>query len=102
MTAPTCPNHGTPMSPPKGKGFSWYCPQKMPDGSWCPYKVKAEKQAPAPGPAQIVAPGASQGPPSDEAVRLRICEALLKGGAGTPDEVLYHAKAFFEWVKEGK
>jgi hypothetical protein len=32
-TTPQCPTHG-PMKPStKGKG--WYCPVKLPDGSWC-------------------------------------------------------------------
>lgn len=105
MTPPTCPTHGTPLSPPKGKGFSWYCAKKMPDGSWCPYKVKAQSEASTPSQAPIAQPGASQGPQtlSDEAIRLRIWESMAKlfTGSGLPDEAVHHARKAYEWIKNG-
>jgi hypothetical protein len=30
---PQCPTHGPKKPSTKGKG--WYCPHKLPDGSWC-------------------------------------------------------------------
>lgn len=100
-TSPICPTHGKPLR--AGKKGGWFCTSKMPDGSWCPFKSSGQNPPPIP---QHVPPGAtapSQGPSTttDEAIRLRLCEALMKGGAA-PDDALFHAKAMFEWVKEGK
>ncbi|MCC6192280.1 MAG: hypothetical protein IT318_24880 [Anaerolineales bacterium] len=37
--APMCAIHKTPMKKRKGQnGSFWSCPQKLDDGSWCPYK----------------------------------------------------------------
>jgi len=32
-TTPQCPKHGVMKPSTKGKGF--YCPHKLPNGSWC-------------------------------------------------------------------
>jgi|SRR5579859_436571 len=38
---PLCAIHHTPMAKRQGKnGSFWSCPQKLEDGSWCPYKPK--------------------------------------------------------------
>jgi len=35
-STPPCPTHGTVKKSSKGKGY--YCPHKLEDGTWCPYK----------------------------------------------------------------
>lgn len=99
--APQCPTHLKPLRP--GKKGGWFCASKMPDGSWCPYRDSGRNPAPIPQHVPPAQPGATLAGSghSDEAIRLRLCEALMKGGAA-PDDALFHAKAMFEWVKEGK
>lgn len=36
---PECPEHG-PMRKSDKPGGGWYCPNKLPNGKWCPQKVK--------------------------------------------------------------
>lgn len=75
MTAPTCPTHQKVMRPGQG-GF--FCPSKMPDGSWCTYKVKPE-------PAAEPATNHGTAPASGDALAvasLSFAAALFRG-AGT-------------------
>ena len=37
-TPPQCPTHGA--AKPSTKGQGWYCPHKLADGAWCPWKSK--------------------------------------------------------------
>lgn len=41
---PICSQHGTPMR--AGKNGGWFCPTKLPDGSWC--KARSAKPEPVP------------------------------------------------------
>lgn len=43
---PTCTTHQKPMRP--GRGGGYFCATKMPDGSWCQYKLTADEAASLP------------------------------------------------------
>jgi len=42
MTVPNCPVHKEPMR--SGKSGAFFCPKKMPDGSWCAQKIAPPKE----------------------------------------------------------
>jgi hypothetical protein len=41
MDAPICPVHHNPM---RNNGRGWFCPKKMPDGTWCKQRPEAPPQ----------------------------------------------------------
>lgn len=99
---PICPTHQKTMR--LGKGGKYFCPSKMPDESWCPFKAEGP---PAPAPASA-GNGESVGRISPEwrgdalaAASLSFAAALFRGaGPEMADDALLVAKKAFQTMRE--
>lgn len=95
MSVPMCPVHNVALKPSqKGEGF--FCPKKLPDGSWC--KEKGAAPAPAPPQSATVAPGASS------QVMLVLGALQFAGavyqGTGSAEEAITLANQIYEGWRE--
>ena len=57
MTTPNCPTHATPMNVGQKGGF--YCPKKMPDGTYCKERIAAPAPQGNAAAAAVAAPAAT-------------------------------------------
>ena len=57
MSVPTCPIHNSPLKQGRNGGF--FCPKKLPDGSWCPSKQSGSVAAAPAAVAPTPQPGAT-------------------------------------------
>ena len=81
---PTCPVHGSPMK--MGKFGGYFCPRKMPDGTYCSAKASADTSFTPP--ATPAAPQASKDAPvasSDHLLVLGALDFAAKVYQGTSD-----------------
>lgn len=79
-----------------GKGGGWFCPNKMPDGSWCPTRYAKEdfQTTPAPSPAPVAAnwEPVSNGPDARYIAALNFAAAVYRGlGPEAGDDALAFA-----------
>ena len=91
---PQCPDHPTAVLR-EGK-YGLFCPTKLPDGSWCKFKVKAAPKTEAvPVPQPVPLP------------KARLAEAALAfagqvfHGSGNPNEALAAAASAYNWLVNG-
>ena len=99
---PLCPLHQTPMN--EGKKGGWYCPKKMPDGSYCQQRIAA-----TPAPAPVQTPVAVPVAQPHAFPRVRLAEAALAfagrvyqgSGPVGGEEALLLAGQTYKWLLEG-
>ena len=91
-----CPDH--PNAVLREGKYGLFCPTKLPDGSWCKFKVKA-----APTPAVTAVPVTE--PVALPKVRLAEAALAFAGsifhGSGNPNEALTTAASAYNWLCNG-
>ena len=93
MSNPICPVHNVELKPSQ-KGGGFYCPKKLPDGSWCQHKGAAPAQN-APQSAAL----ASGGSPAVMLVlgALQFAGAVYQGTGNAEDAITLANQIFEGW-----
>ena len=95
MSAPMCRVHNVELKPSQ-KGGGFYCPKKLPDGSWCNEKG----DAPAPAAPQSAALASGGSPQVALILGALSAAATVYQGTGNAEDFVTLANQIYEGWRE--
>lgn len=95
MSTPMCPVHNVELKPSQ-KGGGFFCPKKLPDGSWC----KEKGHAPAAAPSQSAALAPSGSPTVALVLGALSAAATVYQGTGNAEDFITLANQLYEGWRE--